>query len=161
MTTQIDAGPPSSSEEQIAAVDLGSNSFHLIVALPRGDRLDVIDRLRDPVRLAAGLSEDKFLSNEAFDRALASLDKFGQRLRQIPPENVRAVGTNTLRSARNGEAFRRRAQTILGHRIDVIAGREEARLIYLGVAHAMPRVPGRQLVCDIGGGSTEFIIGEG
>ena len=145
----------------LAAVDLGSNSFHLIVARVAGGHLDVVDRLREPVRLAAGLGEDKRLRRDAIERALACLHRFGQRLRDTPEGVVRAVGTNTLRSARDGEAFRREAERVLGHPIEVIAGREEARLIYLGVAHALADNGERRLVIDIGGGSTECIIGTG
>ena len=147
--------------EMLAAVDLGSNSFHLIVARFAGGHLDVVDRLREPVRLAAGLGEDKRLRRGAVERALECLHRFGQRLRDMPAGSVRAVGTNTLRSARDGEAFRREAQRVLGHPVEVIAGREEARLIYLGVAHALADNGERRLVMDIGGGSTECIVGLG
>ncbi len=147
---------------QLAAVDLGSNSFHLIVAQMSDGRLQVIDRLRETVRLAAGLDpRSKQLAEEDMARCLTCLERFGERLRGLPGNAVRAVGTNTLRSARNGDAFRRRAEAALGHRVEVIAGREEARLIYLGVAHGLGGATHRRLVMDIGGGSTEFIIGEG
>ena len=126
----------------LAAIDLGSNSFHLIIARVVDGHLDIVDRLREPVRLAAGLGRDKHIDRDAIDRALACLHRFGQRLRGMPANAVRAVGTNTLRSARNGEAFRREAERVLGHSIEVIAGREEARLIYLGVAHRSRRRPG-------------------
>ena len=147
--------------EHLAAIDLGSNSFHLVIGRFAGGHLDVVDRLREPVRLAAGLDDRKRLRRDAVERALACLRRFGQRLRGMPGHAVRAVGTNTLRSARNGEAFRREAQRVLGHPIEVIAGREEARLIYLGVAHALAGDGGRRLVIDIGGGSTECIVGSG
>ena len=147
--------------EHLAAIDLGSNSFHLVVGRFVGGHLDVVDRLREPVRLAAGLDGHKRLRRDAVERALACLRRFGQRLRGMPAPSVRAVGTNTLRSARNGEAFRREAQRVLGHPIEVIAGREEARLIYLGVAHALAGDGERRLVIDIGGGSTECIVGSG
>ena len=145
----------------LAAIDLGSNSFHLIIARVVDGHLDVVDRLREPVRLAAGLDDRKRLRRDAIERALACLRRFGQRLHGMPGRSVRAVGTNTLRSARDGEAFRREAQRALGHPIEVIAGREEARLIYLGVAHALADDGERRLVIDIGGGSTECIIGSG
>ena len=147
--------------EQLAAIDLGSNSFHLVIGKVVDGHLDVVDRLREPVRLAAGLDEHKRLRRDAIERALACLGRFGQRLRGIAGNAVRAVGTNTLRSARNGEAFRREAERALGHSIEVIAGREEARLIYLGVAHAHADDGERRLVVDIGGGSTECIVGSG
>ncbi len=156
--TQRDADIPT----QLAAVDLGSNSFHLIVAHVSDGNLQVVDRLRETVRLAGGLDPDsKVLAEADMERGLACLERFGQRLRDLPPHAVRAVGTNTLRSARNGDAFRRRAEEVLRHRIEVIAGREEARLIYLGVAHGAGGGSRRRLVIDIGGGSTELIIGEG
>ena len=151
----------SAAPEMLAAVDLGSNSFHLVVARVAGGHLDVVDRLREPVRLAAGLDDDKRLRRDAVERALECLHRFGQRLRDMPAGAVRAVGTNTLRSARDGEAFRREAQRVLGHPVEVIAGREEARLIYLGVAHALADDGERRLVVDIGGGSTECIVGLG
>ena len=147
--------------EQLAAIDLGSNSFHLVIGTVVDGHLDVVDRLREPVRLASGLDDHKRLDRDAIERAHACLRRFGQRLRGMPEHAVRAVGTNTLRSARNGEAFRREAERVLGHSVEVIAGREEARLIYLGVAHALAGNGERRLVIDIGGGSTECIIGSG
>ena len=156
--------PPSATPavpEHLAAIDLGSNSFHLVIGRFVGGHLDIVDRLREPVRLAAGLDDRKRLRRDAVERALDCLRRFGQRLRDMPGHAVRAVGTNTLRSARNGEAFRREAQRVLGHPIEVIAGREEARLIYLGVAHALAADGERRLVIDIGGGSTECIVGSG
>lgn len=144
-----------------AAVDLGSNSFHLVVArLDATGAPQVLDRVKRTVRLAAGLGADGHLSAEAQDRALDCLRVFGQRLREVPPERVRAVGTNTLRKARNALDFLARARKALGHRVDIIAGREEARLIYRGVAQDL-EASGRRLVVDIGGGSTEVIVGEG
>ncbi len=153
--TQLQAEP-----EILAAVDLGSNSFHMIIARVTDGQLVVIDKLRETVRLASGLDDEKRLSSESIKRALECLGRFAQRLRGFSPGSVRAVGTNTLRLARNGEQFRRQAELALGHPVEVIAGREEARLVYLGVAHALARDQGRRLVVDIGGGSTEFIIGE-
>lgn len=153
--------PTGRTPEVLAAVDLGSNSFHLIVARLENGQLHVIDRLREMVRLAAGLDEHRMLTDEAQARALGCLRRFGERLRDLPQGAVRAAGTNTLRQARNGDAFRLAAERALGHPIEVIAGREEARLVYLGVAHGLASVKGRRLVIDIGGGSTEFIIGEG
>ena len=150
-----------SAPEPLAAIDLGSNSFHLVIGKAVDGHLDVVDRLREPVRLAAGLDGRRRLGRDAIERALGCLRRFAQRLRGMPEHAVRAVGTNTLRSARNGEAFRREAQAALGHPIEVIAGREEARLIYLGVAHALADDGARRLVIDIGGGSTECIVGRG
>ncbi len=147
--------------QSIAAVDLGSNSFHLIVAqLHHGD-LSVIDRLREPVRLGAGLDRKKRLAPDAQQRALQCLERFGQRLRDLPVGSVRAVGTNALRQARNSAEFLASAEAALGHPVEIIAGREEARLIYLGVAHGLEARDERRLVVDIGGGSTEIITGSG
>ncbi len=146
--------------ETAAAIDLGSNSFHMIVARIQDGQLQVVDKLREMVRLAAGLDEQKNLSEEAQQRALACLERFGQRLRGLPPSYVRVVGTNTLRSAKNAREFRKAAEAALGYEIEIIAGREEARLIYQGVARSMANTGERRLVMDIGGGSTEFIIGE-
>jgi exopolyphosphatase/guanosine-5'-triphosphate,3'-diphosphate pyrophosphatase len=144
-----------------AAIDLGSNSFHLIVAREEDGHLKFLDRLRETVRMAAGLDERRQLRPEAEARVLDCLAQFGQRLKEIPTMNVRAVGTNTLRRMRNAGAFLRKAEQALGHPIDIISGQEEARLIYLGVARAQAPVRGNQLVVDIGGGSTEVIIGNG
>jgi exopolyphosphatase/guanosine-5'-triphosphate,3'-diphosphate pyrophosphatase len=145
----------------IAAVDLGSNSFHMIVARHSHGQLIIQDRLREMVRLAAGLDEQGRLDRHAVEGAIACLERFGQRLHDMKAESVRVVGTNTLRRAKRKGAFLDRARAALGHPIEIISGIEEARLIYLGVAQTMPSEPGRRLVVDIGGGSTEIIIGEG
>jgi len=147
--------------DSLAAVDLGSNSFHMVVARYELGGLRVIDRLRDPVRLAMGLRADGSLDPEFHRRALVGLARFGERLRGLPSENVRAVATNTVRRMRNQRAFLLTAETALGHPIEVVSGREEARLIYAGVAHGIPASRAKRLVVDIGGGSTEFIIGRG
>lgn len=146
--------------ESLAAVDLGSNSFHMVIAREDHGELQIVDRLREPVRLAAGLQEDGSLSEESQARAIACLTLFGQRLRDFGAEQVRAVGTNTLRKARNSRKFLHDASGALGHQIEIIPGREEARLIYLGVSHGIAGAPARRLVVDIGGGSTECIIGD-
>jgi exopolyphosphatase / guanosine-5'-triphosphate,3'-diphosphate pyrophosphatase len=145
----------------LAAVDLGSNSFHMVVARYTHGQLVILDRLREMVRLGAGIEPDGRLNKEVAARALACLERFGQRLRDMRPDSVRVVGTNALRRARRKEAFVERAREAIGHPIEIVSGIEEARLIYSGVAHTMPAGPGRRLVCDIGGGSTEIIIGEG
>ena len=145
----------------IAAVDLGSNSFRLQIARVEGDQLYMLDGLREPVRLAAGLTADKYLDAEVQQRALAALGRFAERLRELPREAVRAVGTNSLRVAKNAADFIPQAEHALGFPIEVIAGHEEARLIYLGVAHGLPQSKDNRLVMDIGGGSSEFIIGNG
>ena len=145
----------------IAAVDLGSNSFRLQVARVEDEHIYPLDSLKETVRLAAGLTDDKSLSEDAQERALSALRRFGERLRGMAPNSVRAVGTNTLRVAKNSDAFLRKAEKALGFPIEVVAGHEEARLIYLGVAHGLPLKRDRRLVVDIGGGSTECIIGRG
>jgi exopolyphosphatase/guanosine-5'-triphosphate,3'-diphosphate pyrophosphatase len=145
----------------LAAVDLGSNSFHMIVARYQDGRLQVLDRLREMVRLAQGMDSEGRLSRDAIARALPALERFGQRLRDMGADSVRVVGTNALRKARRKQGFLERARAALGHPIEIISGLEEARLIYAGVAHTLPAEPERRLVVDIGGGSTELIIGEG
>lgn len=147
--------------ETLAAVDLGSNSFHMIVAKDLNGQLHLLDRLRERVALAEGLTDGGEMRLEIAERAMECLKRFGQRLRFMPGSAVRAVGTSTLRQLRDGGAFLRRAEGALGHPIDIISGHEEARLVYLGVAHTAPFSPGHRLVVDIGGGSTELIVGEG
>ncbi len=143
----------------LAAVDLGSNSFHCQIGRVVGDQIYPLDALREPVRLGAGLTQDKLLDEVSQEHALDCLHRFGERLRGFDPHAVRAVGTNTLRVAKNAAEFLKRAGAALGFPIEVVAGREEARLIYLGVAHCLPVSKEKHLVVDIGGGSTEFIIG--
>lgn len=145
----------------LAAVDLGSNSFRLQVARVVDDQVYPLDSLKETVRLAAGLTPDKYLDQNTQVRALACLKRFGERLRGLPREAVRAVGTNTFRVAKNAPEFLRLAEAALGFPIEIIAGREEARLIYIGVSHGLPASEQKRLVVDIGGGSTEFIIGAG
>jgi exopolyphosphatase/guanosine-5'-triphosphate,3'-diphosphate pyrophosphatase len=144
----------------IAAVDLGSNSFHMVVARYSHGQLVIIDRLREVVRLAAGVGDDGRIDKDVAARALACLERFGQRLRDMHARNVRVVGTNALRISRRKQAFLERARDALGFPIEIVSGMEEARLIYSGVAHNLPNELGRRLVVDIGGGSTEIIIGE-
>ncbi|MEX3939451.1 exopolyphosphatase [Paraburkholderia sp. BR10937] len=147
----------------LAAVDLGSNSFRLIVGrveeTDAGSQIYPVDALREPVRLAAGLSRDKLLDRASQVRGWDALKRFGERLRDFHPDQVRAVATNTLRVAKNAREFLTEAEAALGFPIEVIAGREEARLIYAGAAHSVPASAGKRFVVDIGGGSTEFIIG--
>ena len=145
----------------IAAVDLGSNSFRLQVVRIVGDQLYPLDSLKETVRLASGLGADKQLDAAAQARAIACLKRFNERLRDLPQEAVRAVGTNTFRVAKKAAQFLADAEAALGFPIDIIAGREEARLIYLGVSHDLAPSSAKRLVVDIGGGSTECIIGEG
>lgn len=144
----------------VAAVDLGSNSFHLIIARVLGDQLTVLDRLREPVRIAADLDGEGHLDEQALERMLASLARFRERLVDLPAKRVRAVGTDTFRRVKQPKDLLARASAALGVPIEVLPGGEEARLIYLGVAHEEPAIDGRRLVIDIGGGSTECIVGK-
>jgi exopolyphosphatase/guanosine-5'-triphosphate,3'-diphosphate pyrophosphatase len=150
-----------SRHETLAAVDLGSNSFHLLVGRIVDGQVYPLDTLREQTQLGAGLTADKRLDRASQTRALEVLAQFRERLRGLPRDAVRAVGTNALRVAKNSPAFLREARETLGFPIEVIAGREEARLIYLGVAHALPPAENKRLVVDIGGGSTELIVGQG
>ncbi len=153
---------PLADGDLIAAIDLGSNSYHMVVARYAQGQFRVVDRLREMVRMAEGLDGHGGLSTAARDRALACLSRFGERIRDIPPQRVRAIATNTVRALREPQAFLVPAESALGHAIEIVSGREEARLVYLGVAHAQPSEPGElRLVMDVGGGSTECIIGSG
>jgi exopolyphosphatase/guanosine-5'-triphosphate,3'-diphosphate pyrophosphatase len=147
--------------EIIAALDLGSNSFHMVVATSHDGRLKIIDRLREMVRISAGLNSSQELDKEAMQRAIACLERFGQRLRDMHAGSVRAIGTNALRQAKNSRKFLKAGQAALGHPIEIISGIEEARLIYQGTTYAISRPNDRRIVVDIGGGSTEIIVGEG
>lgn len=148
------------SIQQLAAIDLGSNSFHLVLARVVNGLLQTIETRGEKVQLAAGLDARMRIAPDAEERALACLERFAQRLRGLPRNHVAILGTNTLRAASNSSAFIEKANTLLGYPIEVIAGIEEARLVYLGVAHTLADDSGKRLVIDIGGGSTEFIIGE-
>ena len=143
----------------LAAVDLGSNSFHLQISRVVNGQLYPLDALKETVRLGAGVTSEKSIAPETAERAFAALRLFAERLRGLPKNAVRVVGTNALRVAKNANTFIREAETILGYPIEIIAGREEARLIYVGVANSLPPSSHQRLVVDIGGGSTEFIIG--
>jgi exopolyphosphatase/guanosine-5'-triphosphate,3'-diphosphate pyrophosphatase len=148
-------------QETLAAVDLGSNSFHLLIGRVVEHQIYPLDAVREVVRLGGGLTADKRIDRATQAAALEALAKFGERLHGFPRSGVRAVGTNALRVAKNAAQFLREARAALGFPIEVISGREEARLIYLGVVHSLPASSARRLVLDIGGGSTEFIIGTG
>ncbi|MCX7098866.1 MAG: exopolyphosphatase [Methylococcales bacterium] len=152
---------PIKPPETVAAVDLGSNSFHMIVCSLNDGTVQTIDRLKEMVRLASGLDADNFLDEATQNRALACLERFGQRIRHFPSGSVRIVGTNTLRTASNAAEFLLKAEQALNHPIHIISGIEEARLIYLGVAYSLSSNASLRLVMDIGGGSTEYIIGTG
>lgn len=149
-----------SNAREIAAIDLGSNSFHMVVAKVVDQDLQLISRHKQRVRLAAGLDEQKNLDEESIQRGLECLAMFAERLQGFEPRNVRIAATHTLRQARNANLFIQRALDVLPFPIEIIPGSEEARLIYLGVAHTQPQADS-MLVVDIGGGSTEMIIGKG
>lgn len=145
---------------ELAALDLGSNSFHMIIARYWQGNLQVIGKLQEKVQLAAGLDKSGHLQPDAAARGIDCIARFAERLQTLPQGHLRVVGTNTLRRAKNAEKWIEQAESLLKHPIEIISGREEARLIYLGVAHSLADEGGKRLVIDIGGGSTEFIIGE-
>lgn len=144
---------------EIAAIDLGSNSFHMIVARIINGSIQVLSRLKQKVRLADGLDEHNVLSQEAIERGVNCLALFAERLQGFAPEDVNVVGTYTLRRAVNNDEFLRQAATVFPYPINIISGQTEAKTIYAGVCHTQPE-SGRKLVIDIGGGSTEMIIGD-
>ena len=144
----------------LAAIDIGSNSFRLEIGRVASGRYRRVEYLKETVRLGAGLDDQSRLTEAAFERGLATLAAFAERLQGFDPMRIRAVATQTLREARNRDEFLRAAQRVLGHPIEVISGREEARLIYSGVSFLQPSDESR-LVADIGGRSTELILGQG
>ncbi|RXJ73155.1 exopolyphosphatase [Veronia nyctiphanis] len=143
---------------EIAAIDLGSNSFHMVVARVVGQGLQIVSRHKQRVRLGAGLDAQNNLDNASITRGVECLAMFSERLKGFDPENVRVAATHTLRQAANAHVFLKRAETVFPYPIEVIPGEEEARLIYLGVSHTQPG-EGKRLIVDIGGGSTELVIG--
>ncbi|KAA8996472.1 exopolyphosphatase [Affinibrenneria salicis] len=149
-----------SSSSLYAAIDLGSNSFHMLVVREIAGSIQTITRIKRKVRLAAGLDRHNRLSQEAMQRGWQCLQLFSERLQDIPPGQVRIVATATLRLATNADEFLQQAQQILGQPVQIISGEEEARLIYQGVAHTTGG-PEQRLVVDIGGGSTELVAGDG
>ena len=151
----------SPSKKIYAAIDLGSNSFHMMIAEPEGNSIRKIDSLRMPTRLGAGLDKNKCLLPSTEADALDALAQYAERLRDVPRKNIRIVGTNTLRRAKNSSHFMREGAKLLGKPIEIISGREEARLIYTAVDHTFPDSSKQRLVIDIGGGSTELVIGKG
>ena len=145
----------------VAAVDLGSNSFHMVIAsLEENGSLRIIDTIKEMVRLGAGLDSKNYLDEESQQRALGCLNRFSQRLQNIHKEDIRIAGTNTLRIAKNARKFIKRARKVLSHQIEIISGIEEARLVYHGAIYSLAELGNKRLVVDIGGGSTEVIIGE-
>ncbi|WP_318390815.1 exopolyphosphatase [Enterobacter sp.] len=145
--------------QEFAAVDLGSNSFHMVIARVVDGAMQIIGRLKQRVHLADGLDENNRLSEEAMERGLSCLALFAERLQGFAPSSVCIVGTHTLRQALNASEFLKRAEQVIPYPIEIISGNEEARLIFMGVEHTQPE-KGRKLVIDIGGGSTELVIGE-
>lgn len=145
---------------KVAALDIGSNSFHLVIARIVAGSVQILHRVKQKVRLAEGLDDNNILSDEAIERGLESLRVVAESLKGFEPDSVRIVATHTLRRARNAHQFIYAARGVLPYPIEVISGPEEARLIYSGVAHTN-HDEGQRLVTDIGGGSTEFVIGEG
>lgn len=143
-----------------AAIDLGSNSFRLEIGQMDAGQLRRVEYIKETVRQGNGLDSERNLSEDAMARGWECLARFGERIAGFEPQQVRAVATQTLREARNREVFLAKAKQILGFPIEVIAGREEARLIYLGVSHLLPQSDERRLVVDIGGRSTEMILGQ-
>lgn len=146
---------------RLAAVDLGSNSFRLEVGRIEHGAFQRTEYLKETVRQGGGLDEERNLSPQAMQSGWDCLARFGERLAGFKPSEVRAVATQTLREARNRDVFLDKANTILGFPINVVSGREEARLIYQGVAHMLPQSQERRLVIDVGGRSTELILGQG
>ncbi|MET0064736.1 MAG: exopolyphosphatase [Candidatus Thiodiazotropha sp.] len=158
--SELSQAPEADIEEAMAAIDLGSNSFHLIVVRVHEGHIQIIDRMKEMVRLGEGLTEDKRLDPAVAERALDCLRRYSQRLKPLPPENIRVVGTNTMRQIHPADNFHSLAEKALLHPIEIISGREEARLVYLGVAHGLAANDDTRLVVDIGGGSTEMILGQ-
>ncbi len=145
--------------EIIAALDIGSNSFHLVVARVIADAVQVVNRVKHKVRLADGLNEKSYLSDEAMDRGIATLESMVDSLNGVTPDSIRIVATHTLRRAKNANAFLRKARKVFPFPIEIISGAEEARLIYVGIA-TNSNIEGSRLIIDIGGGSTEFAVGK-
>lgn len=160
-STPATPSPPSqrASSDVYAALDLGSNSFHMLVARVEGGKLVVLDKHKESVRLASGLRSDGTLGKSTIQRALTSLHRFADRLQPMSISSFQVVGTNTLRAAKNADSFLERAEEILQSPINIISGAEEARLIFLGINHDFAPGNRRRLVVDIGGGSTEIIVG--
>lgn len=157
---RLDSSTEQSSQDLYAAIDLGSNSFHMVIARDVLGQMQVVDKHKEMIRLRSGLDAKGMLSTESFAAGIACLGRFGQLIKHIPTQQVRAVGTNTLRTAKNSREFLKAARKAIGHEIQIIPGQEEARLIYLGVAHGLAQNGEQRLVIDIGGGSTEYIIGK-
>lgn len=161
-TGQHSAAPsmPDFDSPYFAAIDLGSNSFHMLVVRLNGDKIDIIDREKEMVQIARGMQANGTLDSDAEQRALECLTRFSERIRTIPNAQVRAVGTKALRTARNANKFLRKAEEALGTSVQIISGYEEARLVYTGLSNTVTNDDHQRLVIDIGGGSTEFVIGK-
>jgi exopolyphosphatase/guanosine-5'-triphosphate,3'-diphosphate pyrophosphatase len=156
---ELDLFMPASESPYFAAVDLGSNSFHMLIVRVDESRVETVDRVKEMVQIARGMKNKGGVTPAAQERALACLRRFGERLRDIPASHVRAVGTKTLRTAKNTRGFMKAAEKALGYPIQIISGYEEARLVYNGLANTIATDGSQRLVIDIGGGSTEFVIG--
>ena len=144
-----------------AAIDLGSNSFHMLIIRINDSKIEIVDREKEMVQIARGISSKGMLDEEAMERALNCLQRFSERLRDIPKSQIRAVGTKTLRSIQNARNFLKKSEQVLGSSIEIVSGYEEARLVYNGLSHTVIDDSHNRLVIDIGGGSTEFVIGKG
>lgn len=152
--------PLAGGRRHLVAIDLGSNSFHLLLARQQDGGIEIVNRFRDPVRLGGGIDREGYFTPEAMERALRSIELMATRIRNLQGEHlVRAVGTHALRTAKNSGSFVEQAQKLLGHPIRILSGDEEARLIFSGVTSVLPASDEERLVVDIGGGSTEFILG--
>lgn len=160
VVAQVNRAMLSSASSLYAAIDLGSNSFHMLVVREVAGSIQTVARIKRKVRLAAGLNDDNSLSEEAMERGWQCLRLFAERLQDIPHAQTRAVATATLRIATNADVFIAKAEEILGCPVQVISGEEEARLIYQGVAHTTGG-DDRRTVVDIGGASTELVTGTG
>lgn len=146
---------------RLVAVDLGSNSFRLEIGRVEGNRIICEDYCKEGVRLAAGLDPEGYLTEEAQNKAFKTLSRFHEKIKDFPPDSVRAVGTQTIRVAQNNKEFLEKAQKFLGFPIEILPGQEEARLVFEGCSHRLPFSNKKRLVIDIGGGSTELVTGVG
>ena len=152
---------PQFASPYFAAIDLGSNSFHMLIVRMNESKIEIVDREKDMVQIARGIQADGTLDDDAIERAMSCLQRFSERLQDIPSSQIRAVGTKTLRSIKHANQFIARAEKAIGSSIQIISGYEEARLVYAGLANTVINEKDKRIVIDIGGGSTEFIIGKG
>lgn len=146
---------------KLAAIDLGSNSFRLEIARVEGERIITEGSWKETIRLAAGIDKDGNLTPEAQNRGLNALARIAEKIRGMPRNHIRAVGTQTLRAAKNSQEFIERAEKILDCKVEILRGKEEARLVFQGCSFALPPSDETRLIVDIGGASTECVIGRG